>query len=217
MQALIIANGAQPSNDTLCILAAQAGCIVCADGGANAARRAGVLPHEIVGDFDSVRPAVLAYYSKRGVGIRHESGQDDTDLEKALRVVLQRGARSVTITGATGNMLDHSIGNLSILSRYAHHFEISLVDSHFLIDIITRPRRFTSTPGQRVSIVPLYEAHGVRFRGLLYPLPGGSLASGENEGTCNEATGVVFSVSLTSGILMVMRAQPTDPVVRKMG
>ncbi len=211
MKALIIANGTQPTSERLRMLSAQAGYVVCADGGANAARRAGLLPDVLVGDFDSVHPTVLAHFTKHGVDIRHESGQDDTDLEKALRLVVERGARYVTITGATGRLLDHSLGNLAILSRYARSLEITLEDADYYIDILTRARRFPAFAGQRVSIVPLPSAEGIQLKGLKYTPPGGRLIFGENEGTCNQATGQSISVSCSSGVLMVMRHRKNAP------
>lgn len=67
---------------------------VCADGGANrlydsfksdvSEERAQYVPDLIVGDLDSLRPEVAAYYQVLGAEVKHEPDQDHNDFEKCL-------------------------------------------------------------------------------------------------------------------------------------
>ena len=58
--------------------------IICADGGANAARKYRILPNIILGDLDSITNSNLSFYRKKGVEIRKITEQETTDFEKAL-------------------------------------------------------------------------------------------------------------------------------------
>ena len=72
----------------------------------------GLVPDVIVGDFDSVDPAVLAFYRKMEhiVWEVHQPEKDDTDTELALKRAMAMGAGEIVILGATGGRLDHMIG-----------------------------------------------------------------------------------------------------------
>jgi thiamine pyrophosphokinase len=186
-------------------LAQGAHSIVCADGGANQARRHGFVPDTIIGDFDSITPETRTHYKGLGTEFVHLDRQDDTDFEKALKLLRKRRCETLVILGLTGGALDHTLGNLSILQRYTGAMDIVIFNEDFRIDIVTETTVFSATPDTRVSIIPLQPARGVSYQGLLYDLPNSKLVNGENEGTCNRATEETFTVSLDSGMLMVMR------------
>lgn len=83
--------------ETLLDLLSKSGLVVCADGGANRLHdtllepeREIYLPAMIVGDFDSLRPEVRAFYESKGVTLRSEPNQDLNDLEKTLQIVLEK-------------------------------------------------------------------------------------------------------------------------------
>jgi thiamine pyrophosphokinase len=206
--ALLICNGAPPDRAMLQALAARAALVVCADGGANVARASGILPHLIIGDLDSITTENRGWFEALGVEIRRDAGQDDTDFEKALRHLSNVGARTLVIAGMTGALLDHTLGNFSILQRYARRFECVLIDPEYRIDVITRDAEFACVPGERISIVPFPIAKGVSYQGLRYPLTDAEMAYGKVEGTCNEATGSRVAVTMRGGMLLVFRSLP---------
>lgn len=203
--ALLICNGEMAARPVIDALAAQAGIIVCADGGANAARRVDLVPQVNIGDFDSIDAATRAHYERAGVSMMHLERQDDTDFEKALGLLRLQRVKTVAVLGVTGKLLDHTLGNFSIILRHVDTFRIVLFDPHYRVDVIDRPTRFTARPGDRISIVPLAPAHGVRYDGLRYPFEGETLAFGLAEGTCNEAVGEEFTITIQSGVLLVFR------------
>jgi len=204
--ALLIANGEALRVDFLRILASEVDLIVCADGGAEAARSAGILPHFIIGDFDSVTQETLSFFrlneSVRCIRIDH---QHATDFEKALLYLQEQRIQRLAITGITGKLLDHTFGNFSILARHARSFEAIIFENTSRIDVLHGSKRFESRPGERISIEPLMNAAGVSYKGLRFDLTTGSLLFGENEGTCNEALSDSFEINLDSGILLVFR------------
>ncbi len=191
-------------------LAEEASFVLCADGGANAARMLGVVPHAVVGDFDSVTDETRRFFESGGVEFHHDAGQENTDFEKALLFLRERGMNRIAMLGLTGDLLDHTLGNFSILQRHARSIEAVIFDAEFRIDLMTRSAVFSSRPGERISIVPLVSATGVTFSGLAYPMKRGELAFGVMEGTCNRALSARFRVSLREGALLVFRPLRDD-------
>jgi thiamine pyrophosphokinase len=204
-KALLLCNGEMAAPRVVRALSAQVDTVVCADGGANAARAMDITPDTVIGDFDSITSDTRAYYERAGVSLIHLERQDDTDFEKALILLRMHGVRTVAVCGVTGKLLDHTLGNFSILLRYLDVFDIVLFDPHYRVDVITSTRAFSSRPGDRISIVPLAPARGVQYSGLRYPLQGDSLSFGITEGTCNESLRDNFSISMTDGVLLVFR------------
>ncbi|MFZ1728781.1 MAG: thiamine diphosphokinase [Bacteroidota bacterium] len=203
--ALLICNGEMASPEVLHALASQVDAVVCADGGANAARAIDLVPDTIIGDFDSITEDTRAFYERAGVSLIHLQRQDDTDFEKALILLREQGVQTVAVCGLTGKLLDHTLGNFSILLRYLSAFRIVLFDPHYRVDIITSSAEFSSRPGDRISIVPLTPAHGVHYTGLRYQLEKELLAFGVAEGTCNESTGDNFAIGMQDGVLLIFR------------
>lgn len=203
--AFLICNGEMASPKVMRALASQADTIVCADGGANAARAMNIIPDTIIGDFDSITDGTRAHYERMGVPLIHLERQDDTDFEKALILLRVRGVKSVAVCGVTGKLLDHTLGNFSILLRYLDVFRIVLFDPYYRVDVITASTNFSSRPGDRISIVPLVPTYGVQYTGLRYPIEKPVLAFGLAEGTCNESLGDNFTVSMGNGVLLVFR------------
>jgi thiamine pyrophosphokinase len=211
MYALLICNGDLGDPEHARALAASASYIVCADGGANAARKAGVRPHCVIGDFDSIDAETRSDFEAREVRFVHLPEQEHTDLEKAVRHVLEAGWSRVALLGVTGALLDHTLGNFSILARYANAAQFTIFDGAYRIDFVTSAARFECRAGTRVSIVPLPKAEGVTYEGLEFPLRLGTLETGVREGTCNRAVAETFSITVQKGLVMVFREQAAAP------
>ena len=89
--------------------------IIAADSGMEFLYKYGKKPDMIVGDFDSVDPAVLEAYRKMD-GIEWKvlrPEKDDTDTESAVQTAAELGAEEIHIVGGTGSRLDHSMENMS--------------------------------------------------------------------------------------------------------
>lgn len=178
-----------------------AGYVVAVDGGADRARRAGVRPHAIVGDFDSVRPATLARFPPERVF--EDADPNTTDLDKAIRHVRGRGYGHITIVGSNRDRLDHTLGNLALLLSHGRRAHLELVDEHFTTTIVTRSAPIRGPPGTVVSLVAPQGARGVTTRGLRWELQGFDLPFG-TRGIHNEIRRSPARVSVRRGPLLLM-------------
>jgi thiamine pyrophosphokinase len=199
--ALLICNGEIPSPRLARRVARNAGVIVAADGGANAAREAGIQPDVIIGDLDSVKPATLRAFSS-AVRIRVRR-QDNTDMEKALDFIRSQGIRRVAILAATGRRVDFTLANFNVVWKYIPDMEVVFVgDGWEAIPFLGR-LRMRARVGSTVSLIPFGNCSGITLRGLRYPLKNASMRVGE-VGVSNVVTSSPISVTVRSGRIMLI-------------
>jgi thiamine pyrophosphokinase len=180
--------------------------IVAADGGARHAWAAGVTPHVIIGDLDSLSPEEEAQAEASGARfVRFSPRKDETDLELALRYAAAQGAAEIVILGALGGRLDQTIANLLLLALpelrgvdvrvFAGRETISVAWSGAVTVI-------TGQPGNTVSLIPLGgDAVGVTTDGLEWELQDDTLRFGPARGVSNVLTGTRAQVRLREGML----------------
>jgi len=133
------------------------------------------LPEIIIGDFDSIRPDVKAYYSSKGVKIAHNVDQDTTDMEKCIYYVFENseskqtgrdspknvlmrdnvGSSRVLVMGAFGGRIDHTLASISLLFKMNLNFpekcrenELLLLDSYSLMQYLDAGQNLIK-PSQR--------------------------------------------------------------------
>ena len=124
---IIIANGDKPSKQSINYLFSHGvETIIAADGGANSCYKLGIVPQYIIGDFDSMHPEVLNYYKNKSELLKY-SRQNDTDVEKALKLAIKKKYETVYLLGGTGDRLDHSICNLGIVIKFFQKIRIIII------------------------------------------------------------------------------------------
>jgi len=203
MKALIIANGTLPPRRLVRDLAKSADVVVCADGGANHARRMRVTPDVIVGDLDSVTSSIKKYFHR--VPLIFVDDQDSTDLEKALEFCVQRRFKSVDVVGAIGDRLDHTTGSLGCFKKYGEKIELRLFDTVAAISLIRKKAQLLMRIGEKFSLIPLERCEGVTTKNLKYALRNEILELGVREGISNEALARDVSINVKRGTLLLYR------------
>lgn len=188
---IIIIGSGQESPQTLARLgsAQQPPCIICADGGANFATQATIVPHHVVGDMDSVAPGVLAELEARGATIhRHPSAKDSSDLELALELALSLGKQSIALTCVLGHRPDHLLSNLTLL--LSEHFRSANVciieDSLSACALLSGTRLFRGKKGDLFSVIPCSPVvQGCSIEGARWSLMNEQLALGSTRSISN--------------------------------
>jgi thiamine pyrophosphokinase len=198
--ALVICNGEVLSMEGIEPLLQEKPFIVCADGGANKARKLGIRPDVIIGDLDSISPSTRSYYS-RVTTIRVES-QESTDLEKALDYLLKRRHLNVIVVGAMGGRPDHSYANFSILKKYHRRMRVLFSDSLCDVRVLEKKNTFDLPVGSVVSLMPLGRCDGITTKGLEFSLSNESLELGVREGTSNRVVASPVKISVRKGSLL---------------
>ncbi len=200
LNALLIGNGVCPSPALLQQLAAQVNFILAADGGAQKAAAAGVMPDKIIGDFDSLSTQQTWPREK----LLRIPRQDNTDLEKALDYLQDNHFTHVTIAGGTGGRWDFSIGNFLSVYPYLSQMDICFVADGWKIYPLIKPTQKTVRPGARVSLIPVTACQNVTLKGLQYPLQNATLELGRTGRTLsNCAAQENISIQFSSGYLLL--------------
>ena len=93
--------------------------IICADGGYAHAAAAAIIPHLVIGDFDSLDRTlqIPAGVEVLSVGVE----KDDTDTLLCLKYGIERGFKEFVIVGGLGGRLDHTFANLQTMSYAVDH------------------------------------------------------------------------------------------------
>ncbi len=187
-------------------LAPQAGdLIIAADGGYRYLQGLGIMPHVLLGDFDSLgEPPALP-----GVElIRHPVRKDDTDTGLALSVGWQRGCRDFALYGCGGGRIDHLLANFQSMGRYAAMgAQVRLVDPGYTAYAVSGGRLELppAKPGTLVSVFCHGQlARGVTLTGLSYPLKDAELSCDWPLGVSNAYEAERPAVEVREGTLLVL-------------
>ncbi len=179
--------------------------LIAADGGLDHLARRGLVPHLIVGDFDS-----LGRVPEGDNILRHPVEKDDTDTMLAIKTGLARGYQAFLLYGCLGGRLDHTYANLQALLYLARHGAAGfLLGGGTAASVVENGE--LSFPAGRAGILSVFcpngEARGVTLRGLRYPLRDAVLTSAFPLGVSNQFIGEAASVSVRDGALLVMWEQ----------
>jgi thiamine pyrophosphokinase len=198
---VILAHGDFPTHPAALAALRSAACVVCCDGAIENLLQFGLEPSYIVGDLDSIAPALKRRFADR---LHQETEQESNDLTKSVAFCQARGYRRLTILGATGKREDHTLGNISLLASYADSVQVQMLTDYGVLNAISATAAFSSFAGQQVSIFRASERVRITLGKLKYPLHGSPLAQ-LWMGSLNEALGAEFTVQVDEGKVVVFR------------
>ena len=188
--------------------------VIAADGGYAYLEEQGIAVDLIVGDFDS-----LGKVPDHEHIIRHQPEKDDTDLLLAVKEGFAKGYKTFVIYGALGGRLDHTYGNIQILTYIAERGGIGylLQDETVVTAIMNDTISFDESYTGIVSVFSAGNcAHGVYLKGLKYELTDAVLTCSVPLGVSNEFIGIPSAVSVENGSLIIMWSHNMQETVRQL-
>ncbi len=201
---LIVGNGVLPRDAILRLEIARAEFVLAADGGANRLLTRGIEPDAVLGDFDSADIGSLPEHVQRIPA----PDQNHTDLDKATIYLLGEGYDAITMTGVTGDRLDHTFAAIALVCRY----KARLVDDVGQAVCVAGPGmvEVPTFAGQIVSLLPCGLVSGLTTVNLKWNLRGAEFNFAERDGTSNQATSDFAQVFVQSGMVVVYAHHPAD-------
>lgn len=177
--------------------------VIYCDGGLNHKESLGAKPDLIVGDFDSYTgeltdDEIIVLPRKK----------DDTDTVFAVKEALKRGFEDFLLVGVTGQRLDHTIGNLSILLMLdSLHKTAKIIDDCSEMEIVSDKRAFVDDSFSYFSLLNISgTAKGITIKNAEYELENGQITCEYQYGISNEVPkGKTAEISLSKGRLLLIK------------
>lgn len=165
-------------------------------------------PNEIVGDFDShdnphmdVPTTVLP------------TVKDDTDTVYAVRQELSRGVDNFLLVGMIGNRIDHTLSNISILTKLVRRGARGvIVDDYSELSVISGESEIfnqatVNDSFEFFSVVALSEkAEGITIENAKYEISDAVIKNDYQYGVSNEVTpGMTARITVKRGDLLIIK------------
>ena len=178
--------------------------VLCADAGWQLARRAGVTPDLVIGDFDSSDQPHDCPVERFPVD------KDDTDTLLCLKRGLAMGFDDFLFVGGFGGRIDHVLGNLQSM-RYAadRAAAIEMRDGESWATVVENgaahvPADLLGPGPVKLSVFALdRECRGVSIRGTKWQVEDAAWSNGFPLGVSNEVTAPRAEISVAEGALLV--------------
>lgn len=195
----------------VCLKQIKPDCIIGVDKGLEFCYRNHVIPDWILGDFDSISKEVIDWYRKQQeIPIRqYKPEKDDTDTRLGMELALKLGSDKIFLLGATGERLDHYMGNLqSLLITARKEKEGWILDEQNAITVrkagkicIHKEEQF----GKYVSFFSMGdEVTGLSLTGFQYPLDGYTLKNSDGIAVSNQLLDDCGIIEFETGYLMMV-------------
>lgn len=200
--ALIIGNGEMCSITLLTQLLEWCPFVVALDGACNRLNNLQIKPDVVIGDFDSISDDVI----DKDITTIKVDNQGNTDLEKALDYLVQKGYTDINLAWTIGKRLDHTLNNISSIVKYPE-LNICLYNDYSKAFLLKQGFKKYYNKGQKISLLPSPETHNVNTTNLKYNLNNINLRFGVQTSSSNEVleNGIV-SVDFEKGNLLLIES-----------
>ena len=188
--------------------------VIAADSGLAHCKDAGIMPTDILGDFDSlVDKDLLEEYQKKGVPVRgFPTRKDYTDTHLAMMYAKELNPEEVIVLGATGTRIDHMLANIGLLEYMAKQgISCKIIDAHNEVELLigASRKRYPKPNGKEFFSLVAWndKVTGIDLEGFSYPLHNGVLETAISLGISNEVVDEYGILSVKEGKLLVIRSR----------
>lgn len=176
--------------------------IIAADSGYNTVKRLNLTADIVLGDFDSLggKPECSCEV------ITAAAEKDDTDTMLAVKTALSRGCTDITVYGAIGGRLDHTVANIQTLAYILKNGGFGrLVGDRDTAELLSVGNySYERRNGEYLSLFSYGEAAVLTTSGTKYNLTDHRLDNTFPLGVSNEIIEDKFSISIQSGQILVI-------------
>lgn len=182
--------------------------MAAADSGLLLAEAAGISPHWIIGDMDSLGPGAehrLSAYPPETI-LRYPADKDYTDGELAFSLLREKGCGTILLAGGGGGRLDHLLAVRAFFER--ENPPSRWMTANEDIRCLEAPELFAGSGMGPVSVFPLGNGPwAAESSGLTWPLAGLPWTRGFF-GLSNEAPDGNFTIRVKQGRFLVVMPFP---------
>ncbi len=177
--------------------------VIACDGGFLNAKKLGIKPDLLIGDFDSVGD--LEVENK----IQFPVEKDKSDAELAVDWGINNGFSEFEIWGALGGDVDHTLFNISLLLKIEEAGKKGKIfHPPFSLFLLNRSGVVQGNRGDKVSLYPFTDVvKKVKIRGFKYPLHGEDIVKGSTRTLSNELIENKGWVEFEDGVILVIKKQ----------
>jgi len=209
-RAVIFLNGNKPPRNLVFETIKTTDTIICADGGAKHVIAAGLTPHSIIGDLDSLSLQLQKRLRRLQIEwVTFPADKDFTDSELAVKYAIEKGFLEIVVLGLVGDRIDHMLANITFFTNVVKNTTdclLQVVEEKQTMYYVRKKLVMTGQKGQVVSLLSLDgDARGVSTTGLRWKLQNEVLRFGESRGVSNEFIAKNATVSVEKGIILVIQ------------
>lgn len=203
MQRCVIVGGAEINNyERIKRLLKDSDFFIYCDCGLYHRENLGKEPDLIIGDFDSYEKPTTSTET-----ITLPCEKDDTDTVFAVKEAITRGFSDFLLIGVVGGRLDHTLGNISILTYLDKNGYSGIIADDFSeMEIVSQKSAFVSSSFSYFSLLNITgEASGITIKNAKYPLSDGEIKCDYQYGISNEVLGKTAEISIKHGSLLLIK------------
>lgn len=207
MRAIVVSGGEAPSKELLLKYIKEDDYIIGVDKGCNVLYEYNITPNVILGDFDSADNKYIEYFISNGIErFRFPKEKDYTDTHLGYLKAKEEGADEILFFGATGNRIDHTLGNYGILlMALKDNIYTEIIDNNNRVFLINKKTTFKGEKGEIISFHAMSDVvKNINIVGAKYELESYNMTLLEPRAICNEFLDNDITISFDDGIIMVI-------------
>ena len=173
--------------------------IVAVDSGTEQAYKLFLKPDLIIGDLDSIDEKTIKRAEKDGVQIlKYETNKNETDIELALKHVIDKEIKDITIIGGEYGEIDHLFGVLTVIISFQEDQQISWIHKDQTV-IIPNTKKIAIGNNVEFSILPFTNLKNLNISGAQWNIDNENIEFGKSVTLRNISIDNDIEVSVEDG------------------
>lgn len=207
---LIIASGEINNLEMLKEQIASHDYILCVDGGIRYIYDMDIRIDAIIGDLDSVDDRFSDFIARNNIPIfKFPVEKNETDTELAIEHLMEEKCDYITIMGAIGSRMDHTLANILLLKRLAKkNIYGQIIDDNNIIVLLNGYLEIKRKENYYLSIIPITPSGVlISLKGFYYKVEGGHIEYGSTLGISNKIVDEVGEITIKKGQALIIQAR----------